>query len=498
MKSLHYLISRFATWIVPVILVIFSLSINLTNASLHKNTLKNSDFYNKLSNQLQTSELKTEDIQKGFSSIIISSVIKDLASPGWLQNLFEKNIDGTSKWLSGETDDLGVYVPSKEIETSVSKSLDSKVNEVKEKFGGDITTCNTEQSQSIKRQGFSLSNQFCLPQEVKSGNQSLTEFIGLSDKDTQNSEFLDKLITGNNLNPFSDTINAKELPSTNPIKSTFFDGLNRVRGGFIFLTGIRFYLIGLVAVLFALSLILARFADRNVLKDAKRFLWRSATGTIVLVALIILTLGGSIYLTSFAQNLLLPGIATDQLVNLITFEVIKFIFNVFSLAVFIAIGFFALFGGIILLEKVGILNKFSKTNKKIQESSKPEIKSNPTFDGQFQNVLLDKIEAQPKPTQLIDNQEIAGELNPDNFGTYTNPQTPDTTSQILGEEPNFVTPNQATPSLNNPTSLEGNSPNPVSTPTQTTVVNPTTPSNSTVVNNNPNTNTAPRPKIQGL
>jgi len=497
MKSLHYLVSRFATWIVPVILVVFSLSINLTNANLHKNTLKSSDFYNKLSNQLQTSELKTEDIKKGFSSLIISSVIKDLASPGWLQNLFERNIDGTSKWLSGETDDLGVYVPSKEIETTVSKSLDNKVSEVKSKFGSDIPTCNSEQAQTIKRQGFELDKQFCLPQEVKSGNQSLTQFIGLSDKDTQNSEFLDKLITGNNLNPFSDTINAKQLPTTNPVRSVFFDGLNRVRSGFIFIVDIQYYLLASVIILFVLSLLLAKFADRNVLKDAKRFLWRSATGTIVLVALIILSFGGSIYLTSFAQNLLLPGLASDQLVNLITLEVVKFVFNVFSLAVFIAIGFFGLFGGIILLEKMGILNKFAKTNQKIQDSAKPEIKTNPTFDGQFKNILLDKIEAQPITPPVVDNQEIASELQSGNFGDYTAPQPVDTTAQILQEQPNFVTPNQPEENLNiaNSTATTQTG-TPINT-TTTATNQPTTPVNPNPVNATPPNPTA-RPKIPGL
>jgi len=465
MKTLHYIVSRFAIWIVPILLVIFSLSTNLTNASLHKNTLKNGNFYNQLSNELQSSELETKDIKKGFSTILISSVIKDLASPGWLQNLFEKNIDGTTKWLSGETSDLGIYAPSKEIETTIAKSLDDKVSQVKTDFGGDIPTCNIDQSLSIKRQGFSLNDQFCLPEEVKSGNQKLTEFMSLTDKDTQNSEFLDKLIANNNLNPFSDTINVKELPSTNPIKSVFFDSLNRVRGAFIYLTNIRLYLLISILVLFCLSILTAKLADRKILKDIKRFLVRTAIGTIILVALIILSLGGTVYLTSFAQNLLLPGVASSQLVNLLTFEIVKFVFNVFSIAVFFAIGFLAIFGIISLLEQLGILNKFVKTNKKIQETPKPEAKTNVTFDGQFQNVLLDKIETDTSRNNF--NQQ-SNPVNYQNINLESNATEPQNQPTEINDKPEFVTPNQEPkivnpePGVVNPTIITSNpaTPNP--------------------------------------
>lgn len=391
MKIIYSIISKFTVFITPFILVVFSLTINLTNSGLHKATLKNSDFYNKLSNELQSFELKSGDIQKGFSSILVSSVIKDLASPGWLQNLFEKNIDASSKWLSGETADLGLYTPTKEIETTVAKTLDDKVNKVKQDFGPDILTCTADQSETIKRQGYNLDTQFCLPEQVKSGSQKLTEFMNLSDKDTQNSEFLDKLITNNSLNSFSDTVNVKQLPASNPIRSSFFESLNRVRGGYIFLISIQWYILVSVLILFLISAILANFTGKRLLKFVKKFLWESATGTIVLVALIILSLGGSAYLTSFAQTLLLPGLGSSQLTNLITFEIVKFIFNVLSVAVLFAVGFFILFGIILALEKVGILNRFNKTNKKIQENQKPEIKENKTFDGEFQNSLFNNL-----------------------------------------------------------------------------------------------------------
>ncbi|MFM7856217.1 MAG: hypothetical protein ACKO96_30915, partial [Flammeovirgaceae bacterium] len=293
MKFIYNLVSNFATWIIPILLIVFSFTINLTNSQLHKQTLKSSDFYSKISNELQGDQLESDQIKSGFGSILFSAVLKDLATPGWIQNLTEKNIDNITGWLKGDQSELALYVPSKEIEVSATKNIDSQTKEATEKFGNQIEVCNTDQENALKREGLNLDQSFCLPESVKNGQKTLTEFLDLKAQDTQNSQFLDQLVRNNTLNPFNDTLKATDLSDQNPFRKNFYENLNKIRSGYIQLYSLSWTLPVASLVLFAISMLSAKLAERNLWREARRFLWQSATGTLVAIALLILMFGGS-------------------------------------------------------------------------------------------------------------------------------------------------------------------------------------------------------------
>jgi hypothetical protein len=431
MKFIYNLVSNFATWLIPILLIVFSFTLNLTNSDLHKQTLKNSDFYSKISNELQGDQLESDQIKSGFGSILFSAVLKDLATPGWIQNLTEKNIDNITGWLKGDQSDLALYVPSKEIEVSATKNIDSQTKEATEKFGDQIEVCNTDQENALKREGLNLDQSFCLPESVKSGQQTLTEFLELKAQDTQNSEFLDQLVRNNTLNPFNDTIKATDLSDQNPFRKNFYENLNRIRSGYIQLYSLSWTLPVASLALFVISMLAAKLAERNLWREARRFLWQSATGTLVAIALLILMLGGSAYLTSFLQNALFQGFGSDQLVSLIALEVVKFTFNLSSISFWIAIASLVVFGVMHFVNEKDLLATNKEKNQKLKlKPETPNPTPNSTFDGNFKNVLLESQNQNSTPNNLNTSQnDLNRTAQPYTAPSFNPAESPDFSTQ---------------------------------------------------------------------
>lgn len=434
MKFLYNLVSNFATWIIPILLIVFSFTINLTNASLHKQTLKNSDFYSKVSNELQGNTLQESQVKKGFGSILFSAVLKDLATPGWVQNLTERNIDNITSWLKGEKSDLTLYIPSKEIELSATKTIDTQTKKATGKFGNDIPLCTTEEENTLKREGINLDQSFCLPESVKSGQQNLTDFLGLKTQDTQNSEFLDKLVKNNTLNPFNDSIKASDLPAENTFRKNFYENLNRVRNGYAWLYSVSWTLPLICLALFVISMFAAKMSERNLWREARRFLWQSATGTLVTIALLILMFGGSAYLTSYFQNVLFQGFGSDQLVSLVALEVVKFTFNLSSIGFWVAIVSLIIFGAMQFVNEKDLLATNKQRNNKLKfksETVDPDLNS--TFDGNFKNILFESQKQQTPTAQVnIAKPDLTSDISqakPFTVPTFTPSTGPDFSTQ---------------------------------------------------------------------
>jgi hypothetical protein len=410
MKLISKLLSNFSIWLIPIVLVIASLGLNLGNAEMHKNSLKSNDFYTKLSNELKSSEVNEENVKLGFSSIIISTLAEDLITPGWLQNLSENNIDEVTGWLNGDEQGLVFYLPNKEIEDAVAKSLDAKTKEATENLSDEIPTCTVDAGEALKREGISLDANFCLPESVKNGEQSLSEFIGISGEDANDSEFLNKLIRNNPLTPLNDRIKATDLPENNRLRNIFVNQINTVRSSYIFLNSNVIYLFGLVAGLFILSLIIAKISNKQMIYELKRLLLYSGVGTVSLAAIIILMLGGTLYFSSLIPNIILPGFGTSQLNNLVAFEAVKFLFNILSSAVWIALSMIAIYLVLLFTHNNETFAKTGKKNKELKENYNSKFlkpQQNDTFDSEFRNKIYSQPITSPDPEAYSDSNFFA-------------------------------------------------------------------------------------------
>lgn len=405
-RTLYGILNKLGIWITPIILIVFSLSLNLPNSTLHKSTLRNSNFYNQLSSELNGFSLDEDNADRGFSGILFSAVLKDLATPGWLQNLFERNIDLSSEWMEGRDQNLTLYLPSEDIQLATSKNIDSQTKQVGSEFADKIPKCSKEEEEKIIREGFNLDQEgFCLPEVVTSGQQQLTEFLGLKSTDSKQS-ILDKIVKNNQLKVSTEKFNAQDLLVTNAQKS-LLKRLNFVRDLFLRISAVIPFALVMSFLLLIADLFLAKSMNRKLGKELRKYLFYIASSTISLAALIILSLGATTYFTSFIRNLFFPGIATTRIINLFALEIVKFSFNITSIAIWISLGFLVFNLIYQFLENSGILhNPEAKNSRLMRKSAIATGAHNSTLDGQFHNQRRPEIDLEKEEGFYAQNTDV--------------------------------------------------------------------------------------------
>lgn len=422
-RTLYEILHKFGIWFTPIILIIFSLSLNLPNSALHKATLRNSNFYNQLSSELNGFSLDENNVDRGFSGILFSAVLKDLATPGWLQNLFERNIDLSSEWMEGKNENLTLYLPSEDIQLATSKNIDSQTKQIGTEFASKIPTCSKEDEEKIIREGFSLDEEgFCLPETVSSGQQQLTEFLGLKSTDSKQS-ILDKIVKNNQLKVSTEKFKAQDLLVTNAQKS-LLKRLNFIRDLFLRISAVVPFALVLSFLLLIADLFLAKSMNRKLGKELRKYLFYVASSTISLAALIILALGATTYFTSFVRNLFFPGIATTRIINLFALEIVKFSFNITSIAIWISLAFLVFNLIYQFLENSGVLhNPEAKNSRLMRKSAIATGAHNPTLDGQFHNQRRPKLDFEKEEGFYAQNTDV-------NFSTPIPPANSSKSSQM--------------------------------------------------------------------
>jgi len=505
-KLFYKLVSRIFVTLVPLLLITFSIIHNLPNADLHKRTLANGDFYNQFSTELQGNDLESSDLKKGFSQIVLTAVIGDLASPGWLKALFEDNIDLLTKWLVTPDTDLILDLPTKDIENSIANNIDETTSEVVENFDADIPECSDDLTEKIKREGFDLSKELCLPASVKNGEQTLTDFLEVTEEDEQLSRALDKIIRNNVLNSFSETVSAEEALDFNKNSDAFLQNLNWFRDWFL---RIQSWLpIGFLIALMLLAsdMFLSFLAGRKFTKEIRRLFFFTSTGVLSTALVVVMGLGGMIYLNSFLSRLFIPGLASDNITNLLAVEGIRFGFNLVSTAVWASVGMLSVNIIWIVLERAGVLSSLDKRNERLQNFAPAggEKIKNTTFDATFQQTVknssvngvnpvtqnVQTINPTPKPevtpitptqvpssqvtSQQTTNNTVSDNPFSDSLQRTVQSPTSNTTTQTQSQQntpaqnptnSNIINPNPAPPQFNNPkpTTINNNSINPVQT-----------------------------------
>jgi hypothetical protein len=431
LKIAYQVLSKTVIWIAPFIIVLSSIIFTLPDGQMHKRTLANSNFYDQLSEELQNSEIQIENGQIGFGTILYGTVLKDLATSGWLKNFSETNIDNFTNWLSGDVEAWVLYVPVQDVELSAASQIDQQVASLEEQYGDNLPVCSEGQAETLRVERFSLNNEFCIPETVKNGEESLTEFLGITEEDTKTGEFLEKLVRNNPLNNTSSNFKLDDFEYYTLPRQQFFDNLNLLRDGFLFVRSYLVYILIFVAAAFAALLIISKLVGKKASTEFRRFLFYTSIGIFTLSAAIILFLGGTIYFTSIVQNFLLPGFTTSTIITLIAFEAVKFGFNIVSYAfwagvIMITLNFFLQYA-----DSTGLFSDTDEKNQNIQKfkQTRPEP-SVPvtTFDSQFKN----SVNGSQDITSQSFNQEpdFGSQANPAFDQTYnaqdfsSNPQTP--------------------------------------------------------------------------
>jgi hypothetical protein len=399
----------------PIFIVLFSISMSLGNAQLHKNTLKNSNFYPDLSSEIKA-ENGEYDSKNGVLQILVRASVGELATPGWLQFLTEKNIDLTTKWLNGEKDDWSFYLPTDEINLSLTKNIDAQVKNLNKENGDQIKVCSDDVEESIKKEGYYLGTELCLPKEVKSGNKSLTEFLGVNSSSPNDKKLLNTVVRKNSLTTLSNNFNLSDQSIFDNNWVNTINQLKSVRDFYLKLK-VAIY-IGLASLfgILLIALLLYKLQNQNVIRELRKILWIASTNTLFTSLGVVLIIGGSSYLTSSLNKLLLPGLGTSKIISLLTWEILRFSFNLVSLAILIAAAMLGLNLILLFLEK--ILHEQTAKNKNavlVENSLRRNDATNPTLDGQFHSIIQEKkATTQTKHTPL----EYSEFQNPNSTNTF--------------------------------------------------------------------------------
>jgi hypothetical protein len=387
--------------VIPVLLILFSITIRLPDAGMHKESLKNSSFYNDLSVELKTYE-PGYDPKNAFTSLLFASTFSEYSSPGWLQTFFEKNIDLITSWLRDDSQNLSVFVPSQDIKLATNNKIDIETKEFAQKYYTNIPTCTETEAANLKNNGFEAEKNFCLPLAVKDGNQTLSQFFGFDFNSTNNQGLLNSVIKSDLSEKNTESFSFDSLFKSEESK-TIYNWLTLIRNWFVFIrNNILFALLLCLAGIIAIMAI-AHNMGKKALSELRKILVRSAATTFIIAFTIILVIGGASYLTSSVRLSFLPGFSVNKIASILTWQITLFSFNIVSTAIYIAITFILISVLSWFVDKIGLINQIKKKNQKLVVK-KTNSSENKTLDGQFQRATFN-----PDPNKLSEfqNKDIA-------------------------------------------------------------------------------------------
>jgi hypothetical protein len=327
------------------IVILYSIAFVLPDSNLHTQRLVKSNFYNNIVESLSSKPNITEknSINQGVSYIITNSLLQETITPSWLKGVVETNIITTSRWLVGETDSWEFYLPVRDIEEALKKNIDEQTTQFISSNKSSVPTCTLNQAETIRTNGFDLSEPFCIPVEVRDGARSLTDYLG-GNSITSSIGFLDRVVRGLNLNSVSDIQKIDEFTDNarKEEKSTI-NSIKALRNGFVYLRQNVFFAGLLIVILLTANLTILRITQKNYSFFLMRSFFSISINIFVFSIGFVLFMGGSGFLANQFRSFLLPGFFSNK-----TFEILQkalFDFSVSLVTPALFIGLLSLVAG---------------------------------------------------------------------------------------------------------------------------------------------------------
>ena len=365
MRLLQNFIQGIIVAILPLLVVGFSIAFTLPQASIHKDSLNQENFYQKLNDQLKKNYSEAPNSSQALGFIVIGPVVNKLVSPDWLKNISETNIDYIARWLHGDSNVLNFYLPTSEVEAAVRDGLNQQADKIVTNKSMDIPECTAEELNKLKSEGYDTSKPFCLPAEVKSGQKKLGDVLNITGQNGFNS--LDNVLKNNPISSLSNQVRAESV-----ISNTNQEGLSRlnwVRDRLIDFRGKILLFSAVFAILLAVDVVLVGLSNKKILAHLRKLSWFLSTSILGLCIFWLLVTGGFSYLGSSLNLLFLPGFATSEIMNLLAWNLVRLSFNLILPALFIALGLFLANVIGLIMDKLGIFNNVKIKNKKLQKSA---------------------------------------------------------------------------------------------------------------------------------
>jgi len=404
MRFLQSFIQGVIVAILPLLIVGFSIAFTLPNASIHKDSLIQENFYQKLNDQLKKNYANTPGSNQILGYLIVGPVVDRLVTPDWLKDVSEKNIDFITRWLNGDSNILTFYLPTSDIENAVRSQLDIQTDKLVRDNSLSIPECDNTEVTKLKTEGYDPSQTFCLPKEVKNGSKKLSDVLDITQQSGFNS--LDSIIKNNPVSSLSDQVRADSVISG--ANQVTLSRLNWFRDQFIAFRGqvLIFFIIFMLVLTADITLVV--LSKKKVIAHIRRLFWFISTSTLSLCVFWLVLIGGVSYLGSSLNLLILPGFATTEIVNLLSWNLLRLAFNLVYPAILISVLMLFVNLVVLILERLNLFSVVKVKNAKLANKPVASPEKNPTLDGQFKTMLNININTNsnsPKPTHFEKPEE---------------------------------------------------------------------------------------------
>ncbi len=410
MKFLRLIIFNLLVLIVPLLIVIYSISYQSGQVDTYQKPIANAELHNNISQEVNTSDYNFADSKSVITNIITSAILEDIATKEWVDNLTEENIELFTQWWNNDKDDMYVYFAAEQTANKLVENIDSKVDEMAMSHG--VQVCEQSQIDEIKRVGFDDQSSFCLPETVINGQTTLSQYFDFTPANIYGEMFHTSPINTNQelflVSSFAD----------NNITEFLTNRLEDIKNIKNWIVGMFWYTV-IATILAILALVLiAKIRGKSIIKEMSRLFQRLGFVTLLITSIIFGIAWASSYITKLSDAL--SDDIQEKIIGIIT----SIGFNLVSIAFWI--GFWMTFASIVMwFVKRFFLRNINTKNKKIKKHVQNLDQANSTaFDGEFKKAV-----AQDNPTKYIIEDNVTKEnfedLNKTDNVDFNDDEVPD-------------------------------------------------------------------------
>lgn len=341
-KFLYWFFKNLLSLTLPLVVILWSFSLNIPNSTQHSQILKDAGFYQNLNSEIQKlNQDNNFPAKEGLWYTIIASTSPDTISITSLQTLFEKNIALTSSWFDGQSGPWHFYIPTKNIAQSLENNFDIKTVEIAKAKKDDIPSC---PDQSLVKYIIDLEKDFCIPDSIANGKGLMSEFV------RSNLNFQGKMIQvlfSKDQEVLKKTdFKASEIGI---VSESLAVSMNNFRDGFLKTRNTINILLPILLLSLLLVPIFALALNKRPINELKIIL--RLLGITSLVNTLVLIVTSQVI---FLQNLNITGLRSEVIINLFSDVFWKFMVELMTPALWFSAGFIALSFVLYFIERMDL------------------------------------------------------------------------------------------------------------------------------------------------
>ncbi len=276
-------------WVVPAMIVFYSLLWSLPDPQTYQKALAATNFYYEIARIAQKNLVSTENIDNfSLQTLAIVTVFGNF-SQSQLQDLVEGNILAWTDWLSGRSSNLAVYIPVDQLELVLANNLDRTIQTIARE--NKLPECSEVELQNLKQGNLASNFKFCLPSEVNNIQTSFLDFL-----DLEIGKIASNLLAEDSFSLSRSRYFLADLDNlSTPLLISLTQQLNQVRDWLLLAKAKIWWVIGLTLLILLLHLLLTIFTNQDLWLEITWLFGSVASRLLALILGFILILGASVF-----------------------------------------------------------------------------------------------------------------------------------------------------------------------------------------------------------